>query len=89
MDTLKIPELGLVLDGSASKEPGLPAQAFTITLDDSVVRDMVSCVKAGGKIELALGNSPVRTARWVSLLFPNSSPAKVAVLAPLPASSPP
>jgi hypothetical protein len=56
MNTLKIPEAGLRLDGPDSSSPG---QAFPITLSDSVIEGMVNCVRNGGNIELALGSTPV------------------------------
>jgi hypothetical protein len=55
---LQIPATGLQLEstGSSSK---LPQQAFAITLDDSVIENMIQCVQNGKNIQLSLGSSPV------------------------------
>lgn len=67
MNSLKIPENGVMLKGSASKDAGaLPPQAFAISLSDNVIEDMIACVQNGNDISLALGANPVS----LSLTFP-------------------
>ena len=64
MNSLKIPEAGLLLQGSpqhGSKTP-LPPQAFALTLSDDVIESMIQCVQNGGDIELSLGDNPVSLA---------------------------
>ena len=56
---LKIPETGLVLDGSVRTMAGLPQQAFAVTLSDSVIEHMIECVQDGQDIQLSLGSNPV------------------------------
>jgi hypothetical protein len=56
---LNIPDNGLLLESSPEIAAGLPAQAFAITLSQSVIEDMIACVQNGGDIQLALGANPV------------------------------
>ncbi|KAI0014712.1 hypothetical protein F4780DRAFT_767179 [Xylariomycetidae sp. FL0641] len=58
MSVLSIPEAGLQLEGSASSSDFLPMQAFGITLNDSVIEDMIKCVQKGQEIDLTLGSNP-------------------------------
>ncbi|KAI1334379.1 hypothetical protein F5Y15DRAFT_291413 [Xylariaceae sp. FL0016] len=58
MSVLAVPDAGLQLDSSARSADFLPMQAFGITLDDSVIEDMIKCVQKGQDIELTLGNNP-------------------------------
>ncbi len=60
MAVLKIPDAGLLLESSEDTMAGLPAQAFALNLDDSVIEDMIACVQDGQGITLSLGSSPVR-----------------------------
>ncbi|KAL2137915.1 hypothetical protein VTI28DRAFT_3284 [Corynascus sepedonium] len=55
---LNFPESGVVIESSAKDTAALPAQAFAITLSDSVIEDMILCVQNGGDIQLALGSNP-------------------------------
>ena len=57
--TLTIPDAGFQLESSAHAAAFLPTQAFAITIDDSVIEDLISCVQNGSSITLALGNNPV------------------------------
>lgn len=59
MNSLKIPDNGLTLKGSAGDVGPLPPQAFAISLNDSVIEGMIKCVQDGGDIQLALGAKPV------------------------------
>lgn len=59
MNSLKIPDNGLTLKGSAGDIGPLPPQAFAISLNDSVIEGMIKCVQDGGDIQLALGAKPV------------------------------
>ncbi|KAL2165301.1 hypothetical protein VTH06DRAFT_598 [Thermothelomyces fergusii] len=52
------PDGGVVVESSAKIAAELPAQAFAITLSDSVIEDMILCVQNGGDIQLALGSNP-------------------------------
>ncbi|KAI1375435.1 hypothetical protein F4677DRAFT_422810 [Hypoxylon crocopeplum] len=58
MSALALPETGLLLESSASSSDHLPLQAFGITLNNSVIEDMIKCVQGGQEIELTLGSSP-------------------------------
>ncbi|KAI3322706.1 hypothetical protein HD806DRAFT_544737 [Xylariaceae sp. AK1471] len=58
MSILTVPDTGLQLDSSASSKDFLPMQAFGITLNDSVIEDMIRCVQNGKNVELTLGTTP-------------------------------
>lgn len=59
MNSLKIPESGVLLKGSPSDDSDpVPQQAFAISLSDNVIEDMIKCVQDGEDIQLALGASP-------------------------------
>ncbi|KAI2468726.1 hypothetical protein F4781DRAFT_397171 [Annulohypoxylon bovei var. microspora] len=58
MSALAVPDTGLLLESSANSSDYLPLQAFGITLNDSVIEDMIKCVQGGQEIELTLGNTP-------------------------------
>ncbi|CCT62713.1 uncharacterized protein FFUJ_00705 [Fusarium fujikuroi IMI 58289] len=68
MNSLKVPESGLQLEGSTGKDASLPSQAFAVTLSDNVIEDMIKCVQNGDGIQLALGANP-------TLLFGSKSHA--------------
>lgn len=59
MASLRVPDTGLQLESSAGASPGIPAQAFALTLSDNVIEDMIKCVQNGEDIQLSLGSSPV------------------------------
>lgn len=59
MNTLKIPDGGLLLAGSPGEDSSLPAQAFTLTLDPKIIQDMVRAAKSNENLHLDLGKSPV------------------------------
>lgn len=59
MNSLKVPESGLQLEGSTGKDASLPPQAFAVTLSDNVIEDMIKCVQNGDGIQLSLGANPV------------------------------
>jgi hypothetical protein len=66
MPSLKVPDAGLHLEGpNSNSASSLPAQAFAITLSDSVIEDMIKCVQSGEDIQLSLGSSPVSCYRIV------------------------
>ncbi|KAJ2995053.1 hypothetical protein NUW58_g1379 [Xylaria curta] len=58
MAALKITDAGLQLESSPSSRDSLPMQAFGITLNDSMIEDMIRCVQSGQNVELTLGNNP-------------------------------
>ncbi|KAI1309814.1 hypothetical protein F5Y03DRAFT_58439 [Xylaria venustula] len=58
MSSLKIPETGLQLESPPSSRDFLPMQAFGITLNDSMIEDMIKCVQSGQNVELTLGGAP-------------------------------
>lgn len=58
MNSLKVPDSGLLLESSAGKDAGLPSQAFALSLSDNVIEDMIKCVQNGDGIQLALGGNP-------------------------------
>jgi RNA polymerase II elongation factor ELL len=61
MPVLGIPKSGLPLGGSLSsaKPGGVHPEVFSLSLTDSVIEDMIKCVRNGKSIELSLGNDPV------------------------------
>ena len=60
MNSLKIPDSGVMLKGSPGEDSDpIPQQAFTISLDDNVIEGMIKCFQNGGDIQLALGSNPV------------------------------
>ncbi|KAI1464261.1 uncharacterized protein F4812DRAFT_217615 [Daldinia caldariorum] len=61
MAALAIPDAGLLLESSPTSSDYLPLQAFGITLNDSVIEDMIKCVQGGQEIELTLGSNPSLT----------------------------
>ncbi|KAI0426883.1 hypothetical protein F5Y09DRAFT_333805 [Xylaria sp. FL1042] len=58
MSALKIPDAGLQLGSSPGSRDFLPMQAFGITLNNSMIEDMIKCVQSGQNVELTLGSSP-------------------------------
>lgn len=69
MNSLKVPESGLQLEGSTGKDASLPSQAFAVTLSDNVIEDMIKCVQNGDGIQLALGANPVSSQNLLSQRF--------------------
>ncbi len=59
MSALIIPDAGLQLESSPSSRDFLPMQAFGITLNNSMIEDMIKCVQSGQNVELTLGGTPV------------------------------
>lgn len=59
MNSLKVPESGLQLEGSTGKDATLPSQAFALSLSDVLIEDMIKCVQNGDGIQLSLGANPV------------------------------
>jgi RNA polymerase II elongation factor ELL len=61
MPSLTIPKSGLSLrSGKSSAKSDLPdTDIFTLTLADSVIEDMIKCVRDGKLIQLSLGKDPV------------------------------
>lgn len=60
MNSLKVPDSGLVLNGAPDGEPAVPPQAFVVDLDDSVVDQMIQSARNGQDMHLSLGQNPVR-----------------------------
>lgn len=60
MNSLKVPESGLLLDGSSEGDDDFPPQAFFLSLSDDVVQNLVQSARNGEDLHLALGNAPVR-----------------------------
>ncbi|CEI64603.1 hypothetical protein FVEN_g11629 [Fusarium venenatum] len=58
MNSLKVPESGLQLEGSTGKDASLPSQAFALTLSDVLIEDMIKCVQNGDGVQLSLGANP-------------------------------
>ena len=79
MNSLKIPEGGVMLKGSPGQDwDPLPQQAFPISLSDSVIEGMIQCVQDGGNIQLELGAKPVR------FDFPSAARCRDTLEQPLP-----
>ncbi|KAJ4146673.1 hypothetical protein NW754_002138 [Fusarium falciforme] len=77
MNSLKVPESGLQLEGSTGKDATLPSQAFALTLSDFVIEDMIKSFQNGESINLSLGSKP-------TLIYGSNSH----VIAPPPDSHP-
>ncbi|KAG5915279.1 hypothetical protein E4U42_000066 [Claviceps africana] len=58
MDSLKVPESGLLLSGPSGSDSDLPPQAFVLNLSDDVLSQMISRVRLGDNLELELGKTP-------------------------------
>ncbi|KAF4510223.1 hypothetical protein G6O67_002129 [Ophiocordyceps sinensis] len=58
MNSLKVPESGLLLDGSSEGDDDFPPQAFFLSLSDDVVQNLVQSARNGEDLHLALGNAP-------------------------------
>ncbi|KAJ2957576.1 hypothetical protein NQ176_g11237 [Zarea fungicola] len=58
MNSLKIPEAGLLLQGPLGQETPLPPQAFALSLSGNLVDSLVKAVRDGGSIQLSLGKAP-------------------------------
>lgn len=59
MNSLKIPDNGLLLAGLSS-DLALPPQAFHIQLDKSTIDAIIKASRNGEDLSLSLGQSPVR-----------------------------
>ncbi|KAK2592375.1 hypothetical protein QQS21_009926 [Conoideocrella luteorostrata] len=57
MNSLKVPEGGLMLTGSSGADSVLP-QAFVLNLSDDIVEQMIQSDRIGDNLELQLGKSP-------------------------------
>ncbi|PHH83316.1 hypothetical protein CDD83_3009 [Cordyceps sp. RAO-2017] len=58
MNSLKVPEAGLLLDGPSDADSASPPQAFVLTLSDDIVEDLIQSARNGEDLQLALGNIP-------------------------------
>ncbi|POR32726.1 COM1 regulatory protein [Tolypocladium paradoxum] len=58
MNSLKVPESGLLLDGSSDEDSGLPPQAFVLSLSDDVIANMIQSARNGDDLLVALGDEP-------------------------------
>jgi hypothetical protein len=61
MLSLAIPESGLAFGVSrnGTSKPGSVPDVFGLTLNDSVIEEMIRCVQNGKPIQLSLGEHPV------------------------------
>lgn len=59
MNSLKVPESGLLLEGSFDGDTPSPPQAFVLSLSDYVVQSLVQSARNGEDLQLALGEIPV------------------------------
>ncbi|KAL7943211.1 hypothetical protein V8C42DRAFT_330004 [Trichoderma barbatum] len=57
MNSLKVPDSGLLLAGSGS-ESGLPPQAFHIQLDKATIESIIQSSRSGEDVRLSLGQAP-------------------------------
>lgn len=60
MNSLKVPEAGLTLEGPSGQVAAIPPQAFALSLSGDVVANLIKAARGGDGIELALGKNPVR-----------------------------
>lgn len=58
MNSLKVPEGGLLLSGSSNSYSDLPPQAFVLSLSDDVVEKMIRSARMGDDLALQLGKTP-------------------------------
>ncbi|QPG95997.1 hypothetical protein C2857_002836 [Epichloe festucae Fl1] len=58
MNSLKVPEGGLLLSGSSNSYSDLPPQAFVLSLSDDVVEKMIRSARMGDDLTLQLGKTP-------------------------------
>ncbi|KAI1179088.1 hypothetical protein F4777DRAFT_575438 [Nemania sp. FL0916] len=58
MAALKVTGAGLQLESSPAARDFLPLQAFGVTLDSSMIEDMIRSVQNGQDVELTLGSTP-------------------------------
>ena len=59
MNSLKVPDGGLLLEGASGQDAALPLQAFSFSLSDNVVEQLIRTAQKGEALELQLGNNPV------------------------------
>lgn len=59
MNTLKIPEAGVLLNGPDAKDSNLPTQAIPITLSQRNLDELINGVLNGDKLEVIFGTRPV------------------------------
>ncbi len=59
MNSLKVPEAGLTLEGASSQVDALPPQAFALSLSGDIVANLIKAARGGDGIQLALGKTPV------------------------------
>ncbi|UNI23527.1 hypothetical protein JDV02_009346 [Purpureocillium takamizusanense] len=58
MNSLKVPESGLVLAGAADGDSTIPPQAFVVSLSDDVVNQMIQSSRNGNDLHLTTGKTP-------------------------------
>ncbi|OAQ83287.1 COM1 regulatory protein [Purpureocillium lilacinum] len=58
MNSLKVPESGLVLDGASDGNTTVPPQAFIVSLSDDVVNQMIQGARNGDDLHLSTGKNP-------------------------------
>ncbi|EFY87757.1 COM1 regulatory protein [Metarhizium acridum CQMa 102] len=59
MNSLKVPDGGWMLAGSADQDSTLLPQAFVVNLSDDVVEQMIRSARMGDDLELELGKRPM------------------------------
>ncbi|KAJ6442963.1 COM1 regulatory protein [Purpureocillium lavendulum] len=57
MNSLKVPEGGLMLDGTPGESPA-PPQAFVVSLSDDVINQMIQSARNGDDLHLSTGKNP-------------------------------
>lgn len=90
MNSLKVPEGGLLLSAPSGADSHLLPQAFVLNLDDDVVQQMIETTRRGEQLELQLGKTPVCLGYDNNLFFSPCSPSSLAFLkawAPWPCAS--
>lgn len=61
MNSLKVPDSGLLLEGPSHGESAAPKQAFSLSLPDEVVQKLAQSALNGDDISISLGRNPVRS----------------------------
>ncbi|KJZ77429.1 hypothetical protein HIM_03153 [Hirsutella minnesotensis 3608] len=58
MNSLKVPEGGLMLEAPSEGDSPSPSQAFFLSLSDNIVEDLIQSARNGADLHIALGNIP-------------------------------
>ena len=60
MNSLKVPESGLVLSGPSDGESAVPPHAFVVSLGDDLIDQLIQSAHNGDDLYISMGKNPVR-----------------------------